>query len=198
MAAIANATQATAHLVEHPAPNAAITALILQCCPAVDAVFAVCGLNERQKLALIRQGVNTIANLRLIGKDQPAIQTMIKPISALTVNSGGTEFGLNIITALAALVRFYDDRRRLGLPMDAVHFMAVELADYVGKVLNEDGGSSDSDNEEVEGLGKLKVDDFITWKEGLNIKLRSMKSLAGVPLFYVVPEDLPAGHDFSR
>jgi hypothetical protein len=160
-------------------------------------VFVVCGLNERQKLALIRQGVNSIANLRLLGKDRAAIQALIKPIVALAVNRGGTEFGFNIMTSLAALVRFYNDRHRLNLAMDAVHFTAVELAEYEGKILDEDDGSSDSDNEEVEGPGKLKVDDFITWKEGLNIKLCSMKSLAGVPLYYVVREDLPVGHDFQ-
>jgi hypothetical protein len=179
---IANPTQATAHLMEHPTPNVANTALVFQACAAVNTVFNVCGLHDRHKLALIRQGVNSIAKLRLLGKDRAAIQLMIKPISTLAVNRGGAEFGLNTITALAALVQFYDDRRRLGLPMDAVHFTAVELAEYEVKVLNEDGGSSDSDNEEVEGPGKLKVDDFITWKEGLTIKLRSMRGLAGVPL----------------
>jgi hypothetical protein len=35
-------------------------------------------------------------------------------------------------------------------------------------------GTVEPDNEKVEGPGKLKVDDFITWKEGLTIKLRSM------------------------
>ena len=135
--------------------------------------------------------------LRLLGKDRSAIQALTKPISTLTLARGGTEFGINIITALAALVRFYDDRRRLNLGMDAAQFTAVQLTEYEGKVMNEDGDSSDSDNEEVEGPGKLKVDDFITWKEGLNIKLRSMKGEAGVSLYYVVREDLPAGHDFQ-
>jgi hypothetical protein len=37
----------------------------------------------------------------------------------------------------------------------------------------------------------------MTWKEGLTIKLRSMKSTAGVSLYYVVREDLPATHDFQ-
>jgi hypothetical protein len=194
---ITNAAEATAHLVENPMPNAVNTALIFQFCPAVNAVFAVCGLNECQKLALIRQGINSIAKLRLLGKDRSAIQALIKPITTLSLIHGRTEFGINIITALAALVRFYDDRRRLSLGMGVAHFTAVQLAEYEGKVMNEDSRSSDSDNEEVEGPGKLKVDDFITWKEGLNIKLRSMKGVAGVSLYYVVCEDLPADHDFQ-
>jgi hypothetical protein len=81
--------------------------------------------------------------------------------------------------------------------MGVVHFTTAELAEYEGKVMNEDCWSSDADNEEVEGPGKLKVDDFITWKEGLNIKLRSMKGVAGVSLHYVVREDVLADHDFQ-
>jgi hypothetical protein len=88
---------------------------------------------------------------------------------------GGTEFGINAIaaivintiTALAAVVRFYDDRRRLNLPMDPAAFGAAQLAADEGKILSEDGGSSDSENEKVEAPGKLEVDDFIAWKEGL-------------------------------
>jgi hypothetical protein len=170
-AVIANMSDATEHLVETPVPTNANTLQIFQVCAAVDAVFGICGLNVRQKLALIHQGVNLIAKLRLLGRDRVAIQTLIKPIVSLPLNRGGTEFSINIVTALAALVRFYDDRRRLGLPPAAVAFGIAELAEYEATILNEDGGSSDSDNEEVDGPGKLKVDDFITWKEGLMIKL---------------------------
>jgi hypothetical protein len=112
---ITNVTEANAHLVENPVPNAANTALIFQCCPAVNGVFGICGLNERQKLALICQGINLIAKLRLLGKDRSTIQALIKLISTLSLIRGGTEFGINIISALAALVRFYDDRHRLSL-----------------------------------------------------------------------------------
>jgi hypothetical protein len=91
MANITNAAEATSHLVENPVPNAANTVLIFQFCPAVNAVFAVCGLNERQKLALIRQGINSIAKLRLLGKDRSAIQALIKPITTLSLIRGGNK-----------------------------------------------------------------------------------------------------------
>jgi hypothetical protein len=152
---IVTPSDATTHLVETPVPGAATVLRIFQRCAAVDADFMVCGLNERQKLALIRHGVNTIAKLWLLGKDRSAIQTLAKPIVALPLNRGGCEFGLNIITALAALVRFYDDRRRLSLTLDPVAFGANELIEYEGKILNEDDGLSDSDDDEVEGPGKL-------------------------------------------
>jgi hypothetical protein len=148
-------------------------------------------------LALIRQGINLIAKLQLLRKDCLAIQVLIKPILMLSLMHGGTEFGINIIMALAALVWFYDDRRRLSLGMGAAQFEAVQLAEYEGELMNEDSDSSDSDEEEVEGPGKLKVDDFITWKEGLNIKLQTIKGKAGISLYYVVCEDLPANHDFQ-
>jgi hypothetical protein len=57
---ITNAAEATANLVENPVPNAVNTALIFQFCPTVNVVFGICGLNKRQKLALICQGINSI------------------------------------------------------------------------------------------------------------------------------------------
>ena len=60
--------EASAHLIEHPLPNDASTLMILQACAPVNTVYDVCGCNVRQKLALIRLGINTIANLRLLGK----------------------------------------------------------------------------------------------------------------------------------
>jgi hypothetical protein len=124
---ITNASEATAHHVENPVPNAANMALIFQCCPAVNAVFGICGLNERQKLALIRQGINSIAKLRLLGKDRSAIQALIKPISTLSLICGRTEFRINIITALAALVRFYDDCCCLSLGMGARNSIIIRF-----------------------------------------------------------------------
>jgi hypothetical protein len=115
---IASTANATAHLVENPAQTHANTLLILQNCAVDNTVFDMCGLNERQKLALIRLGINSLAKLRLLGKDRSAIQLLNKPIVILSLARGGTEFGINVITALAALVRFHDDRRRLSLAMD--------------------------------------------------------------------------------
>lgn len=193
---LADPEACTTHLVEHPVPGANDVLQILNVCGDVDAVFITCGLNDRQKIALIRQGVNTIGRLRLLGRTRKTIQEMVKPLSTLAVNRGGTEFGLNIVTHLTALVQFFVDRRRLSLPLDPASFTNVVRDDYVSKVLDEDDQSSDSDDDEVEGPGKFKVDDFPTWKEGLSIKLRSMRSEAGVPLYYVIRSTMPANHDF--
>lgn len=193
---ITSPSDATTFLAEHPTPNGPDTLVIFVNCPAVNATFDICGLSVRQKLALIRQGVNTIAKLRLLGRNRKAILETVKPISALTVNRGGVEFGINIITALAALVRFYDDRRRINAPLDPTEFGAAQLAEYENKILDDDD-SSDTDDEEVTGPGKFTPNDFVTWKEGLIIKLRSMKSSAGVPLYYVIRADLPPNHDFG-
>ena len=75
-------------------------------------------------------------------------------------------------------------------------FGHAELAEYEEKILDGDDDSSDTDDEEVAGPGKFTVNDFMTWKQGLSIKLRSMWSVAGVPLFYVIRDDLPQNHDF--
>jgi hypothetical protein len=168
---IANAHDATALLVEKPVPTNANTLRIFQVCGEADGVFRICGLNKRQKLAMIQQGVNSVAKLQLLRRDQAAIQVLIKPIAVLPLNCGGTEFGINIIMVLAAVIWFYDDHHCLGMAINAGAFGTMELTEYEAKILNEDDGLSNWDNKEVEGPGKLKVNNFITWKEGLHIKL---------------------------
>ena len=108
---LANPADATAYLIEQPVPNNAETLTILQTCNDANTIFETCSCSTRQKLALIRQGVHSIAKLRLLGRDRKAIQDMVKPITTLPVNHGGTEFTINIVTALTAAVQFYEDQR---------------------------------------------------------------------------------------
>jgi hypothetical protein len=63
----ANLADVTVYLSENPVPNPANTLVIFQVCIAVNTVFDVCALNPRQKLALLRQGINTIPKLQLFG-----------------------------------------------------------------------------------------------------------------------------------
>ena len=59
----------------------------------------------------------------------------------------------------------------------------------------DDEWDEESEDELVKGPGKLKIDNFLTWKESLLLKLHSMKGCSGVPLVYVVLPDLPGNHD---
>jgi hypothetical protein len=160
MAAVSAPSDATRHKIH---PTNANMLRIFQRCSAVDAVFFIGLMTARSwHWSGSRKGPIGNPNADQANRGIPVI-------------CGGTEFGINAITAiginaitaLAAVVRFYDDRRRLNLPMDPAAFGAAQQAADEGKILNEDGGSSDSDNEKVEAPGKLEVDDFIAWKEGL-------------------------------
>lgn len=187
-------TGATTYLTTHEAfPNNANTLRIFQVCASVDTVFDTCGLTVRQKLSLIRQGINTVPRLRLLGTTYESIRNSLKPIMALPVTRGGCEFGINIITSLAALTSFYQDRRRRGLLLHANIFDDEALDSWMDRVINV--ADDDSDDELVPGPGTLTVDNFLMWKESLDLKLRSMIGHAQAPLYYVIRPPLPPNHD---
>ena len=189
---IVNPTSATAYLTDNVAPNLPDTVAILHVCSPVNSVFDVCGLTDRQKLALIRQGINTMASLRLLGNTCDEIRDSLKPVMSLRANRGGCEFSINTITSLAALSSFYRDCRRRGLPLDPFSFTSASLDDWTERVLQAD---DDSDDELVPSPGKLDIDNFLTWKEALDLKLKSMRGSAQTPLYYVIRPDLP--HDYG-
>ena len=187
-----NPTEATAWLVLNPRPNDANTLTVLAACAEADSVFDTCGLLTVQKLALIRQGVNSIAKLRLLGSDRKSVLESLKPVTALPVNRGGCEFGLDIVTNLTAAGMYFEDCRNRDLPRIAAEFTAMVLDEWVEQAI--DAGSDDGDSDDVyvvKGPGKFKVDDFVSWKEGLDLKLRAMKGATRVPLYYVIRKVMP-------
>lgn len=188
---IMNPTSATAFLTTNMTPNLPNTVAILHVCAAVNSVFDVCGLTDTQKLALIRQGINTMARLRLLGCTCDEIRNSLKPVMALSRARGGCEFSINIITSLAALSGFYRDCRRRGLPLDPLSFSHASLDEWTERILQTD---DDSDDELVPSPGNLNIDNFLTWKEALDLKLKSMRGSAHTPLYYVIRPDLPPGH----
>jgi hypothetical protein len=72
----------------------------------VDTVFNVCALNVCQKLALLRQGVNTIPKLQLLGTKRDDLINKLKPSTSLPLNRRGCEFTVDAVTNLTALVLF--------------------------------------------------------------------------------------------
>ena len=55
-----NPTDATTWLAQNPRPNDGNALIVFAACGAINSVFDTCGLLDAQKLALIRQGVNTV------------------------------------------------------------------------------------------------------------------------------------------
>ena len=85
-------------------------------------------------------------------------------------------------TALMAAVLFYEDRRHRSQPLAPNAFDAQALDRWTDAALDSISDDDDNDDELVKGPGKLKLDDFMTWKESLDLKLRSMCGVSGVPL----------------
>jgi hypothetical protein len=74
------------YLSDNPVPNPANTLIIFQVCIAVVSIFKVCALNAQQKLALLRQGINTIPKLQLLGTKQDDLFNKSKPSTLLPLN----------------------------------------------------------------------------------------------------------------
>ena len=193
-----NPTDATTWLAQNPRPNDGNALIVFAACGAINSVFDTCGLLDAQKLALIRQGVNTPAKLRLLGTNRKSVLENLKPVASLPVTRGGCEFGLDIVSNLTAASLYFEDRRNRGMALNPAEFTDATMATWLDVAI--DAGSDDdtSDDEAVvKGPGKFRIDDFVTWKESLYLKLRAMKGAAKVPLYYVVREALPADHVYA-
>jgi hypothetical protein len=176
-------------------PNPANTLIAFQVCIAVVAVFDVCALNARQKLALLWQGINTIPKLQLLGTKLDDLFNKLKPSTSLPLNRGSCEFTIDVITNLTALVLFYKDRKQFGQAPNPNAFGQAELNEYVDRITEGDE-KTDEEYEDITGAGKLNIHDFIEWNEALELELWRKKGLAGVPLYYAIRDALPPGHVF--
>jgi hypothetical protein len=78
-AVLASPANVTAYLSENPVPNPANTLVIFQVCVVIVTVCDMCALNERQKLALLRQGINTIPKLQLLGTKRDDLFNKLNP-----------------------------------------------------------------------------------------------------------------------
>eukprot|EP00934_Nitzschia_sp_Nitz4_P008717 Nitzschia sp. Nitz4//scaffold49_size126201//72592//73485//NITZ4_003647-RA/size126201-processed-gene-0.99-mRNA-1//-1//CDS//3329553164//8707//frame0 len=140
---------------------------------------------------LIRQGVNSIPALRLLGETPDVVRTNLKAIVTLPVAHGGTEFGLNIVTGLAAARKYFLDLKRTGSPLDPTLFDDNVLDEWVEKTLTPD----EPDDDESPKLAPFNVDDFMSFWDSLEITLKAIRGAQGAPLFYVIRPELPDGHD---
>lgn len=64
--------------------------------------------------------------------------------------------------------------------------------EWVERAIDEGSEGEVSDEDIVKGPGKFPPDDYPNWKEGLQIRLRSMKGAVQLgPLYYVIRPTLP-------
>jgi hypothetical protein len=156
-------------------------------------VFDVCALNPRQKLALLRQGINTIPKLQLLGTKQDDLFNKLKLSTLLPLNHGRCEFTIDMVTNLTVLVLFYKDCKWFGQTPNPNAFGQAELNKYVDWI-KEGDEKTDEEDDDITGAGKLNIHDFIEWNEALGLELQQKKGVAGVPLYYVIHDALPPGH----
>jgi hypothetical protein len=101
---LANLTDATVYLLDNPVPTPTNTLIIFHMYIVVTTVFDVCALNARQKLALLRQGINTIPKLQLLGTKKDKLFNKLRPLTSLPLNRCRCEFTIDAVTNLTPLV----------------------------------------------------------------------------------------------
>ena len=75
-------------------------------------VLTVCRLSNRQKYAVLQQGVTCIVDVRMLGSSVQTIRDTFKHFNSLTDARGGTNFGAIHYTRIHALTEYVRDRQR--------------------------------------------------------------------------------------
>ena len=155
----------------------------------LDQVLTVCRLSNRQKYAVLRQGVTCIEDVRMLGSSIQTIFDTFKHFNSLTDARGGTNFGAIHYTRIHALTEYIQDRqRRHGQVPDAAGFTNAVMEDYIGKSEVTD---TSADSLEVAEPPKLGENNFHQWEDAILAQLRAKKGNNDVPLAYVVRKPTP-------
>ena len=156
----------------------------------INPAFDVMGLSWKVKLAVLRQGVTKLEDFPMLGYTREDIRDLMKSFNSIAINSGGVVMGAVHYARIHALVRFIRDQLRRGITPDANEFTTEVMNQYVDEA-NGKESSSDAGDLETPAPGKLTDENFDEWYDTVVIALQKSRGVLGVPLSYVVREDLP-------
>ena len=155
----------------------------------LNQVLTICRLSNRQKYAVLRQGVTCIEEVRMLGSSVQTIRDTFNHFNSLTDAGGGTNFGAIHYTRIHALTEYVrDGQRRHGQVPDVAGFTNAVMEGYIGKSEVTD---TSADSLEVAEPLKLGENNFHQWEDAILAQLRAKKGNNDVPLAYVVRKPTP-------
>ena len=157
--------------------------------PDLNRVLNICRLTSWQKYAVLRQGVTSIADVRMLGSTVETIRDNFKHCNSMAETCGGTNFGAILYTCIHALTEYVCDRQRWhGQLPDPAGFTDAVMNEYI-----ERSGVSEQvgDKLEVAEPPKLGENNFHQREDAILAQLHAKKRNNNVPLAYVVRKPTP-------
>ena len=151
----------------------------------LNQVLTTCRLSNRQKYAVLRQGVQEIGDLTMLGSSVDDVRSIFKGFNNLADARGGVNFGAIHYTRVFALVSFAKDKKRRGQDIIAADFTDEVMTDYISKAeaKKKDDGAVDLD---LPTPPALADGNFYKWEQAVYANLLSKIGTRGIPLAYVV------------
>ena len=161
----------------------------------LNQALTTCRLSNRQKYAVLRQGVQEIGDLTMLGTSVDNVRSIFKGFNTLTDARGGVNFGAIHYTRVFALVSFAKDKKRRGQDIVAADFTAQVVEEYILKAeakLKDDKGELD-----LPAPPDLTDGNFHKWEQAVYTNLLSKTGTSGIPLAYVIRKET-APEDFAN
>jgi len=173
----------------HLNPNVGqMTHLLVHVYEDLNDALTVCKLSQRQKYAVLRQGVTTIDDMVLIGSSVVDVRNTFKAFNTLADGRGGVNFGAIHYQRVFALINFAKDKKRRGKEIVADDFTAAEMEKYIQQAEIKDSSKEKSELETT-APPTLGENNFHKWERAVYTNLLAKVGVREIPLAYVVRKD---------
>ena len=188
-----NPDEASDWLMTNPNPTQEQQVAVLHACNTLNQVLHTCRLTHTQKIALIRQGINTTTKLFSLGASRATLKTTLSLVADLPPHRGVVKFDTQTITNLAALIKFCENRCDRGLPLIP---NAFDLDIWIERAYDSGSLHDDASDSGTHKPQQFMEESYHTWRKSLNHYLSTIKSASGAPLSYIIRPELLAGHQY--
>ena len=176
-------------IATHLNPNEGqLTHMLEHVYPELNQVLTTCRLTPQQKYAVLRQGVQKIGNITMLGSSVEDIRSIFKGFDTLTETRGRVNFGAIHYTCIFLLVLFTKDKRCRDQEIDADDFTQDIMEYYISKAEAKEAATEKSELD-LPSPPTLGDSNFHKWEQSIYANLLSKVGTRGVPLAYVVRKD---------
>ena len=156
-----------------------------------DLLTVTLGLNRAQYQCVIDEGFHNLHRIRVANLTSKEIAEWTKHKSGLAATRGGCRWGIPATKCFQALSFWITDSHRRNIQINPADFTQNILDEYLELVRV--NLQTDESDDKIELPSSLKDSKWEDWNILLTNYLMAQASVDGIPLFYVIRPDLPAG-----
>ena len=156
-------------------------------------LFNLCGILPGSLTTSLRlEGINDIDSFKIL--DAGSFTDMSKRLASRQLNRGGNLLNAVQVTKLEGVRHWIQDLHKRGQDinptedLDAAALLVAIEENRVHKLASKDA-------DKVDGPGRFKPKDWVTWELKLTNHLASRRGVGGFPLSYVIRKDIPDGEE---